>query len=155
MGEFAINPEGGYLEDMDQEEEPEMGRFDPKGEPPGEPVEPFLPDEMLEPGLEPEVPSIKSLHVPSAPVTKEVLKNFLIELKPFIHEIHAMSRQDQHLVGKYLQDVKNAMKVKDFSEDVVDLFDQVVNHFNELLTHSRPIDQDETLKTISVLESKL
>ena len=140
---------------MDQEEEePEMGRFEHKGEP-GEPLEPFLPDEMPKPSHEAEVPSLKALHVPRAPLTKKALKSFLIELRPLIKEIQAMSRQDQHLVGKHLQDVKDAMHASDFSDDAMQLFEKLANHFNELLTHSRPVDQEAVLEKISELEIKL
>lgn len=138
-----------------QEEQPEIGRFKPKGDSSKEPREPFFPDEMLEPGHKPEPPSLKGLHVPKAPLTKEKLSAFLIELKPMAEGIQAMSREDQHLIGAHLQEVKNLMHSADFSDKNVAIFEKIVDHFNELLIHSRPVDQNAVLSAIELLETKL
>jgi len=138
---------------MDQEE-PDIGRFQPKGDP-NEPREPFLPDEMLEPSYEAEVPSLKALHVPKAPVTKEGLKNFLIELKPIVEDIEEMSRKDQHLLAKHLQDVKNGVHASGLSDTVTRTFEKLVDHFYGLLVHSQPVDKQMVLENISELENSL
>ncbi|MDN3507026.1 MAG: hypothetical protein P0S96_07350 [Simkaniaceae bacterium] len=137
---------------MSQEEDPEMGRFHPKGDP-SEPREPFLPDEML--GKPHAVPSIESMHVPASPLREQALKSFLIELKPIVENVMAVSRDDQHKVGGYLQQVKESLHKSDLSDECKQVFDKLFDHFGRLLTHSEPIDQKEALEKIRELISML
>ncbi len=136
------------------QEESEMGRFKPKGGQ-NEPHEPFLPDGMSAPGHEPGAPLVAALHVPKAPITKENLSEFLIELRPIIESIEELSRTDQHLVGEKLQDVKNLLHAEKWEEEMTRLFEEIVDHFNQLLVQSRPIDQEAVLKQIQQLQVKL
>jgi len=142
--------EGLCIEFMDGEE---FERYEPKGDfPPKEPHEPFFPDEMLEPSHEAESPSLAGLHVPQVPITKEKLATFLIELEPIVEGIQQISRKDQHLVATRLQEVKNTLHTQDFSEEIVHLFEKITDHFNDLLTHSTPLDQKAVLSDISQLQ---
>lgn len=137
---------------MSQEEDPEMGRFHPKGDP-SEPREPFLPDEMLEKARG--VPSIESMHVPGTPLKEQDLKNFLVELKPLVENIMAVSRDDQHKVAGFLQQVKENLHKGELAKNCGETFDKLVDHFGRLLTHSEPIDQKEALERIRELISML
>jgi len=137
---------------MSQEDQPEMGRFHPKGDP-NEPREPFLPDEMLEKARG--VPSIESMHVPGAPIKEQELKSFLVELKPVVESIQAVSRDDQHKVVGFLQQVKENLHKSDLPEECKLVFDKLVDHFGRLLTHSEPIDQKKALEKIRELNSLL
>lgn len=152
--QFLQNQRSWYEKTMDQSQDPEMGRFFPKGDP-NEPMEPLIPEEEFRPKYEPETPRLKSLHIPKAPIKKGVLKAFLIELRPVIKEIQAMSRKEQHLLGRYLQDVKKALYESDFPKKVCDLFEKMASHFNDLLTHSEPADQEAVLEKLSELEATL
>jgi len=134
------------------EQEPEMGKWDQN---PSEPREPFLPDEMFEFKNEGEIPSLEGLHIPKKPLTHEGLKGFLIELKPLVEDILHLSRQDQHKLGSYLQDIKKDMELGDFSEEIMGAFEKVAVHFSSLLVHSAPIDQEAVLKDINNAESML
>ena len=138
-----------------QEEQPEIGRFKPKGDNPKEPREPFYPDEMLGPEEIAESPSLKNLHPPKGELSKEKLSVFLVELKPIVSGIQEMSRSDQHHVAEVLSAVKNQIHASGLSDEVIHLFEKVVDHFNELLIHSRPVDQDAVLSTIELIVSKL
>lgn len=136
------------------EQEPEMGRFIPKGE--GDlPRDPFPVDELFDPDYEPEYPSLKALHVPSAPIEKKKLKSFLIELEPIIREIQSLSRKDQHLLGRYLQDVKNNLHASNYPSNLVRIFEKMVDHFNDLLRHSQPVDKTAALEKLTELEKAL
>lgn len=139
---------------MEENENPEIGRFFPKGDS-SEPREPFIHEEAFQPKYEPEKPHLKSLHIPKAPIKKGELKSFLIELRPIVKEIQAMSRKDQHLLVNHLQNVKKDLHESDFSKEVCDLFEKMVGHFNELLTHSQPADQEAVLEKLSELEKTL
>ena len=130
----------------------EMGKWDRN---PPEPREPFLPDEMLEPTGAPESPSLVGLHMPKKPLNVEGLKGFLIEIKPFIEQIQSLSRQDQHKVGSYLQEIKNEIHFGEFSEELAEAFEKVAVHFSGLLLHSAPIDQQAVLDDIQRVESML
>lgn len=134
------------------DQEPEMGKWNQN---PPEPREPFLPDEMFESNQEGESPSLAGLHIPKKPLTQEGLKNFLIELKPLVEEIQHLSRQDQHKLGSYLQDIKKEMELGDFSEEIVMAVEKVAVHFSGLLLHSAPIDRKAVLKDIESAESML
>jgi len=138
---------------MSQEE---FERFEPKGNfPPKEPHEPFSPDEMLEPNPEGSSPSLAGFHMPKPPLTKKKLVAFLMELKPLVEHIQEMSRKDQHRLAGDLQEVKNELHAGDFSEEILRLFEKITEHFNDLLTHSTPLDQKGVLEAIHELESKL
>lgn len=130
------------------QEEPEMGRFEPKGDP-NQPREPFLPDEF------PETPSIEQLHVPKPPLDIEKLRQFLLELEPIVGEIEQMKRAGQHAVAAHLQEVKNLIHAGDFSGEVARTFEKIVDHFNDLLTRSTPVDREAVLAKIKELETKL
>lgn len=149
--DLAIKPNIFYLCGMDQEE-PEIGRFQPKGDP-NEPREPFFPDEMMQPSHKGDAPSVKELHLPKEPLTKETLSTFLIELKPIAENLQELSREDQHLVATSLQEVKNLMHASEFSQEMKRGFEKIVDHFNELLVLSRPIDQDDLIAAIEALQS--
>ena len=138
-----------------QEEQPEFGRFKPKGDIPKEPREPFFPDEMLEPSYKPESPTMKGLHFPKAPLTKKKLMTFLIEFKPIASAIQELSRNDQHLLAMQLQDIKNLLHAGDFQAEIVKTFEKIADHFNELLVHSRPVDQEAVSNAITQLEAFL
>jgi len=130
---------------MDQEE-PDIGRFDPKGNP-NEPREPFIPHET------PKIdnPSVSGLQLPQAPLDGKKLKAFLTQLEPIIEHIQEMSRDDQHLVGTYLQGIKDDLHAGDFPDESVRTFEQIVDHYNDLLTNSRPQDQQAALESIREL----
>ncbi len=130
---------------MDQEE-PEIGRFKPRGNP-NEPREPFIPHE--DPKIE--NPSASSLKVPQSPLDGKKLKAFLLQLEPIIDQIQEISRDDQHLVATYLHKTKEELHKGNFSEEVTRTFDQLVNHYNDLLTHSRPEDQKQALAKLKEL----
>ena len=134
------------------DQDPEMGKWERN---PSEPREPFLPDEMLEPVGEGETPSLKGLHKPDKPLTKEGMKKFLIELKPLVEKIQGLSRKDQHKMGSILQDLKNDLHFGDFSEEFIKAFEKVAVHFAGLLLHSAPIDHEAVLKDIENTESML
>ena len=139
---------------MDPKEEFE--RYEPKGEfPPKHPHEPFANDEMLEPSAQKAPSSLKSLHLPKAPITKEKLSNFLIELQPIIEEIQSMTRKYQHILSNYLQNIKNILHSENFSDEALRLFEQITDHFNDLLTHSAPVDQTGVLAAIKDLKAIL
>lgn len=135
------------------EQDPEMGKWDPN---PNEPREPFLPDEMFEPSEKnTEVPSLRGLHKPKKPVTKEGIQEFLTELKPFIFDIQKLSRKDQHTIGGYIQELKDEVHSGDFSDELRGAFEKVATHFSGLLLHSAPIDQEAVLEDIQHVESML
>lgn len=135
---------------MDQQEEFE--RYERQGEfPRKEPREP-LSEEIFEPSSEELHPNLRGLHVPSAPLTKEKLQNFLIELKPEIEEIQRLSRQEQHLLATHLQEMKKLIHTCNFPKEVALLFEKIVGQFNNLLVHSAPFDQKSVLDTIAQLE---
>jgi hypothetical protein len=135
------------------EEDPDVGRFEPKGDHYGEPREPFLPDEMLE--KEDSAPLLQSIHVPKAPLSKGALKAFLVEIKPVVEKIQAMKREDQHKVGQYLQQVKESLHRGDLAKECGADFDKLVDHYASLLTHSEPEDQEKALEKIRELQAKL
>lgn len=139
---------------MTQEEE-EIGRFKPKGDPFSGPREPFLPDEMLEPNHKPDSPSAAKLQVPTEPLTKAKLIAFLEELRMVIESIQEMKRTDQHYVATLLPSIKAMLHASHFEEQVIRLFEKVADHFNRLLTHSTPIDRDTVASDIEQLLSIL
>ncbi len=134
---------------MDQEE-PEMGRFEPKGNP-NEPREPFYPHKVPKS----EKPSLAGLHLPQGQLDSKKLKAVLMELPPIVEHVQELSREDQHVVGTYLQGIKEDLHSGDFNEELVRAFEKVVDHYNDLLMHSHPKDQDAALENIKQLLSKL
>lgn len=134
-----------YQGNMDQEES-EIGRFKPKGNP-NEPREPFIPHE--EPKID--QPSISSLKLPESPLDGKKLKAFLIQLEPIIENIQEISRDDQHMLASYLHQIKDQLHASDLKEEVIRIFDELVVHYNDLLTHSSPEDQKKALEKIREL----
>lgn len=130
---------------MDQEE-PDIGRFKPKGNP-NEPREPFIPHEIPKT----EHPSLSSLKLPESPLDGKKFKAFLIQLEPIIEHIQEMSRDDQHKLATYLHKIKDELHVIDLKEEITRIFNEVVVHYNDLLTHSSPEDQKQALKKLREL----
>lgn len=135
---------------MTQEEEFE--RFERKGEFPHK--KPLEPDELFsEKNLE--HATIEGMHVPKDKITKQSLKVFLIELKPIIQEIQSISRTQQHQLGQYLDEVNKLLKESNISKDILTFFEKMTTHFHELLKHSAPKDQSETLFALQKILSYL
>jgi len=137
---------------MDQQEEFE--RFEPKGDfPPKEPHEPFSPGER--PTRKGGSPLVEGLQIPLAPLTKEKLTAFLVELKLIVKKNQELSRDDQHVVGNYIHEVRTMIGGNIFSDEIEEQFDDLVGHYNKLLTRSTPSDQQDVLAVIEKIEAML
>lgn len=141
-------------EDMEDDTHPEMGRFQPRGNP-NEPREPFLDNDQLEEKFAKEPPSVHSLHIPQAPLSGKKLKMFLIEVRPCIEQIQSIKREEQHILAKHLQSVRKLVHESDLAKKITPHFDKLVDHYNELLTHSTPQDAEAVLEEIDQIEQQL
>lgn len=117
--------------------------------------EDFLPKEPIEPFMETPPPESKGgechLKAPPEPITKAKLTTFLAELEDLVDHIGDHSREQQHCLAQELQQVKNMIHNSDLPRELAEEFEKLTVHFNALLTHSAPLDQEAVIKQIHLI----
>ena len=117
--------------------------------------EDFLPKEPIDPFMETPSPESKGgechLKAPPEPLTKEKLVTFLAELEDLVVHIGDHSRQQRHCLAEELQQVKNMIHSSELPNELALEFEKLNVHFNALLTHSAPLDQEAVISQIHLI----